>query len=262
MAKVLPFRTKRKSAVDLSQVQVVILNCLYDNILNDHALSFFSKAVRLKILGYQERYESPVLPVDAGDFIGTHILLCQKSETGPIPIMGYKVLTLEQCERFHMEFPALHVVGGPQRPEHFASIEEYVRNAHTSKTSLAYVGSWTVKPGVMRTPGLARLCRGIGVCALVKHFEEAGIRKGITFAATRFGVEKFHAEMGFQRMAHAGKDLPTFKCEPFAGEVCQASVIDPDRFSDVARAYATEYERVWNDRMVIVPDSRSQKPAA
>lgn len=255
---------RTSSAASLTAThQIVILDSLYDNIHDDQALQLFAKAARLKIQGYQGNYTFPVLPVDQTDFIATHILLCEKSATGLEPIMGYKIVTFDQCQRFKQEFPAFHVIGSQTSlPDHFTAIAAEVGQAQEGRERLGYIGSWTVRPNLDDKRTMARHCRDVSTATLVLMCRELGLTRGLTFAVRRFKVEKYHESMGLKPLEHEGKALEPFPYEAFFGELCSVSLLDTKAFSEEAKSMAVRYQDLWKERLVLRSDPAAVKKAA
>jgi len=59
-------------------LEIVVLYCPYKNIENKETMDMFSKLVRLRNRGYENRHESGLIPLDTSDFIADHPLLCRR----------------------------------------------------------------------------------------------------------------------------------------------------------------------------------------
>lgn len=250
--------------MDLKELKLVVLDCAYDTITNEHTVNLLGMIARLKITSYQDRYPPDVLPVGTSDFTATHVLLCRQGATTLEPLMGYRVDTPARCKRFSLEFPLLHNVLGA--PENENAILDVLREADVKRESVAYLGSWTYDSAISSNKELQQICRDCSIASFVHYFSEYKLSKAITFAVLRFNVQRFHRMIGFRQMCDASNvALPTFPCLPFYGEMVSTSIISgADEFTEYAKGLAEQYRALWDTRLVLSKETitEAEKAAA
>src|SRR4051794_39986792 len=89
------------------KIKVVVVDNFYDTLNSKWVQNFFGVLADFKIKSYQKEYPYGVLPFSGHDLVGIHLLLCEE-ENGEIkPLMGYKLITYNQCKKFYLDFPPI-----------------------------------------------------------------------------------------------------------------------------------------------------------
>src|SRR4051794_22028373 len=123
---VIPFQKKEP---DLSQYQIVVIDCFYDTISDPISKKLLGDLADLKISSYKKEYPYGILPFGAHDIAGTHFLLCRKKDDQLEPIMGFKTISPERCKQFGLELPGLSIVNESRLEKHRAAIEDVMNVA-------------------------------------------------------------------------------------------------------------------------------------
>lgn len=241
------------------QLKIVVLDCPYDTVNDPLTRELLGKIAQFKINSYLDDWSYGVLPLDAGDFIGVHLLLCQDSGSGLEIVAGFKMLTHDRCREFGLEFPAFHALNGTQgtQPHHHA-IERVVSAADRRGQSVGYLCSWAVRPDAKKSRTLARFCRDITTALIVKGCESQNVPYAIAYGVQRLRVDRYHESLGFKPLTLDGKSLPVFTSRSYMGEALTTALVDASSFSEEARQIAAEYQDLWDARIEI----RAERAAA
>lgn len=244
-------------------LRLVVLESPYDTIEHPLAQELIGKIARMKISGYKAEYPYGATPVDTGDFVGTHLLLCEQDKNGSLePIMGFKSITHRRCELHGMEFPAYHLIEDGQFGEHKQLIRSLVEQAQSKNEEIAYNGSWTVRQDVRKDRALMQLCYDVTLLLLVRYYTDYRIGNVLAGATVRFKVHQFKEFMGFEYPTLHGKRLPNFPCKPFFNE--EVALMLLRQFSPAAHRLADRYRTFWENRICISAQElvREEKKAA
>jgi hypothetical protein len=244
-------------------LRVVILECPYDVMGHKEVQSLFPKILALKIQGYRSAYPYGVMPVDMGDFVGTHVVLCEEREEGLVPLMGFKSVNLDRCETFRLQFPAFGLLDGTQLSEHKKAVLEYINRAKSKGESVGYNGSWTMSPEVRVDRKLAQTIKDMSISFLALYYQTYNIKNVVAAAVVRFKVNELKKFIGFSPIQLGSKSLETFSSPAFFGE--ELALMTVEKFSDEINALAKTFETLWNQRLILSQEtlaSQSEKAAA
>jgi hypothetical protein len=246
------------------QLQLVILDCPVDAWEEPGADQAFHRMVRLKLRGYASgEYPYGVIPVDATDFVGTHILFCRRDADGLTPLMGYKSITYGRCRTFGMKFPPLAIAEGAGSFAHQRDIRARMERWDAEPDALRYCSSYTIEPSMRRDrafiSGLKELLGGMQV-----HFlRDMGTRDSMLCGVVKFKVDKMFVSWGYKGLAEGGRELPTMHQASLQGtEVKMLSL--PDGFLDVVHGWAERVRPLWENRITLArpPAAAATKKAA
>lgn len=233
-----------------NRFQLIVLDSPIENWGNPYVQNFFNKMVTLKKKGYEHCYSSGVLPVDTSDFFATHILLCEIGQKNDlIPIMGYKTVSLKQCQFFNQNFPGLGLVQSAQMPVHVAVVKDIVHRCTEENIGLSYLGSWTVDPEFKkRSPQEVDLKSAFKVFYKRSYLEQ-GIKEVVIGGTLRFKTEKIFAELGHRPLSKNGQELPNILVTHLVKE--PVLVMHSTEFLSPFIPQADAWEQIWKQRLVI-----------
>jgi len=231
------------------KLRVVILDCPYDTM--DHPLvqDLFPKVLALKIQGYRSEHPYGVMPVDSGDFVGCHVLLCEESDAGLNPIMGFKSITEDRCRTFQLEFPAYHLLDHTRLFQHRKAITECLENAKKEKARVGYNGSWTMSPDARAHRDFARIVKDMSISFLALYYQTYHIKYVVAAAVVRFKVDHLKRFIGFKQIELRGKALKNFDSPAFFGE--ELALMFLNEFSVKINQLAENFKDLWANRLVI-----------
>lgn len=244
------------------RLRLVIFECPYDTIENPIAQSLLGKIARMKITGYKAEYPYGATPVDTGDFVGTHLLLCEELRGGDIePIMGFKSLSYRRCQIHELEFPAFHLFPKEDHEKHRRAVESLLDEAERNGEETCYNGSWTVRQDLRSDRTLIQLCYDVTLLLLVRYYTDYRIQNVLAGATVRFKVHRFKEFMGWEYVESDGNRLATFPCKPFFNE--EVALMRLRKFSPEAHALAERYRFFWEQRLTVsaVAEEASKKAA-
>lgn len=242
------------------QFRIVLLNSAYDTMESPQTQSLLGQIAAFKIRGYRSEYPYGVLPLDAVDFVGCHLLLCEETVAGLKILVGMKSITLDRCRVHALEFPALHLLDGQNLPDHRLALEEAIERSTRLHHRLGYNGSWTIHPEVRTDRVVRQLCYDATVVFFARYYRDYEIGNVIAAATVQFKVERFKEYMGFGYMEHKGKRLDSFPYLPYPG--CRVILMNLTQASAEADALAARYDTLWRNRLVIASEAEFTRQIA
>lgn len=231
-------------------LRIVVVDCPYDTLADPLTQKLIGKIAAFKIEGYQKEYGYGVMPVDTGDFVAAHMLLCEQNGDDYAPIVGMKSLNLTRCNIHEMEFPALHLGIKAEFGDHRKAVEEYLRLASQKNEQVAYNASWTIHPHARVNKTLVKLCRDITVAFFVNYYSLANIKHIITAATLKFKADEFIKFIGFRPLELNGKPLSKF-FYPHALINTDVLLMVLDDFTPEAIELAKRFQVIWGNRLQI-----------
>lgn len=240
-------------------LEIVILYCPYQNIENKETMDMFSKLVRLKNRGYENRHESGSIPLDTNDFIADHPLLCRRELNGELtPISGSKVISYEACKYFNLEFAMEATLKKGNHLQHMDVFTNLVHNALLNNKKLAYHGGYTMDPAVRINAESKNEVRELFASLTYFFLRQMLITDLLAIRVTKFNTEKYFNEWGYQRCKNGNFELDEFSL-PFLTNTYGA-MIHLSEYAPSLIALAEKYYDLWNERTEIgIPFSTQDK---
>jgi hypothetical protein len=195
--------------------QVVVLKAPYGLMSNWSARNTFGEICQLKITGYAKEYPAGILPFDGSDFIASHVALCEKTNTGLVPVMAFKAVTLADCDHHRVNFPILGMVKSPDNTSrHVAYFEEMLRSYRESGRShkLAYNGSFTVHPDARADQNFTRYMWDLVFFMISAHYITEEIDQVVAVCSTQFKVDVKKTTRGWRYCEPGGNRLEAYRC--------------------------------------------------
>jgi hypothetical protein len=243
--------------------QVVIVKSLYDVIHEQRIRNFFMDVCALKVKGYSKGYPPGVLPLDACDFVGTHVVLCEfQAEGGYKPIMGFKSVTLERCDLHCLGFPFL---GGCKSPDDTRQFEAYstgiVEEYRRSKKShlLAYNGSFTIDPDKKVDKEFMDLMWDLTFFLISSYYITEATERVVALCATKFKIQERKISRGWTPIKTVSGELGRLRLSSFYdAEVLPMELTDIERN---CRVHMDRFLSLWDNR-IVYEKKRDEKVAA
>ena len=243
------------------KLQIVVINAPYDTLDNPLTQELLGKLVALKIAGYQKEYPYGVLPVDTGDFVGTHLIVCEELEGKFTVLMGYKSISIERCETHHLKFPIFHLLESEPLENYRQAVRDVLSEAVSKNESVAYNASWTISPEVSRDTVLRKICVDLTVAMMYFYYTEYKIRHIVAAAIRRFKVDRLKLFIGYNYLKLGETVLPPVMLPTFFNEV--ASVMHLTEFTPEAIELSMSYLGLWENRITLERlNSQPQQKAA
>ncbi len=246
---------------DIQSLRFVVLETPYDQWENPIAREMFGRMALLKLNGYRKEYPYGVLPLDATDYVSTHLLICTEEPGGPLkPIAGYKSLTLQRCYIHNLKFPLLNYMSESTAPLHASAVKHILERHQHLGNQLAYNGSWTVDPDIRsdRTfvSQLKELMMGLGV----RFCQAYGITTLLGAGAVLNKADKYFRGWGYTPLKGGdGVELPAVSLPAFFDR--QVQVIHLDQFNESALENAERAKSLWENRQTLGAPTSDQEAA-
>ena len=243
------------------KLRIVVINAPYDTLDDPLTQELLGKLVALKIAGYQKEYPYGVLPVDTGDFVGTHLIVCEELDGKLSVLMGYKSISVERCETHHLKFPIFHLLEFDPLENYRQAVRDVLSEAASKGESVAYNASWTISPEVSRDTDLRKTCVDLTVAMMYFYYTEYKIPNIVAAAIRRFKVDRLKIFIGYNYLKLGETVLPPVMLPTFFNEV--ASVMHLREFTPEAIELSMRYLTLWEKRITLERrDSQVQKKAA
>lgn len=235
----------------LDGITVVLLDSYYELWETPLVSDVFARTLTLKLAGYRPRYAYGALPLDTCDFISAHLLVCKNSETGLIPLMGYKSITSERCREFKLHFPVVSAMTAAELPaEEIDHFREGLQHSEAGGSEIHYCGSWTIHPSVHQDRDLFRHLYGLLTSIhVLYHLERARGQERYAFGVLRLRTDKFLHSLGFEAYPGGnGTPLLPLPLASLAGEPVTLMRLTGE-YPDRTRAIAERYRELWERRI-------------
>ncbi len=204
--------------------------------------SLFCKIVALKRSGYGSEHNEGVMPLDASDFFGTHLMVCKESSSGElVPIIAYKSVTLERCDHYRMTFPALTVL---QTSRSDASrLLELMERSRKEGFGLSYDSSWTMDVDTRKDRANSASYRSLVTTIGVTYHLQKGLDQWLAAGIKRFKTDAYFSWMGGVPIGSEFKFFGLYD-DP-------AAMIHVPHTSEAALKVAEANADLWERRLVI-----------
>jgi hypothetical protein len=235
-----------------ASLQIVMVESPFQSWHLPEVPNLFKNTIELKQSGYAHHYPNGFLPVDATDFVGIHHLICQKIKNEFIPLAGFRSITLEQCNIFHLPFPGLAgIANDPGTELHCAYVQEQLARISKNNLSVTYGSSWTVHPFARKNRAQAELLKDIARAMLFTYQTEHGIDEeiGMGVTAPKVRTDLYFSELGYEPAKYQGVLLPRFNHAEMGPE--SVALLHRVNFTPFAQAAGKRYRALWENRIYL-----------
>jgi hypothetical protein len=220
---------------------------------NPETRNLIGDIVALKTEGYGRAFNDPllVIPLDVFEFVGTHILLYKDDKL----VMGYKSVSLRDCERMNLDFPLNGPVRSSGSDEHQSAYFDFLQK--NKEKNISYDCHLTVSNRVAADSKLLYECLSI-LYSLVYYFRYEYCIDYTFMLGTFFaGTHKTFQKMGAKIFSGLGPiRLSTYDKREALIMLCDKN------FSAKTIEFSKLYEAIWKSRVVVSANTASKEKAA
>lgn len=242
-------KLKIRSTIAKLDCRLVVFREPY-NLLGDRAAAqLFCDILNLKMQGYRAKHDSHVLPIDAYDFLATHLVICTVREDGSIcPINAYKSISCKMARKHSLAFPAVNLLSSCVERESAKALADSL-NRQIETEELHYNGSWAMHPQFRKDEDVRAFLQEATLATLVQYYQAEKRLPVISAAVTRFGVDRWKETIGFEDIQMSGKPVPRFHTPVFSNSELRFMVLN--QVSPEGLQHADDYAPLWRDRQEI-----------
>lgn len=240
------------------RLQLIVLESPYDTWNHPLTQALFLPMIELKLKGYGRAYPYGVLAADTTDFIADHLLVCEETDQGYVPIFGNKSIPAEKCEMHYVAFPGLSLLEDSGAMRQAAVMRKIMENAKQNNVDLRYAGSMTIHPKEVGNKEWQAIMRELFTTIYVKYYRNLGREfEIITGATVRFKVPEWVKKVGHVPFEENGEVLPAVQLHHLAGEDVIWTTLK--EFTFEARRIADKWESLWNNRIHVAAPAHARE---
>jgi hypothetical protein len=233
-----------------SDLQIVVLHNVFQQIDNPSVGEVFLKLLQLKKNGYATRHSRRFIPVGTHDFFGVHLLVCEKKTMEPI--LCSKIVSYKNCSYYNVPFPLDgldEVFNNHQQLE----LQKIIFQRITQGRDVSYSGGLTINPK-FKGFGLSSLFKDIYTGIHYRIHEHHGYKTMMGFSTPKVGTDVFFKTWGVNPLVVNGSEMkPT--ALPFANGAESILVWgDLENLSDYKKEMAKKYNDLWDNRLEYLMD--------
>lgn len=242
-------------------LRIIVLENPYENWTQPKVPDLFKNLVELKRLGYEGFYPFGFLPLDTGDLVATHLMICEETENELIPICAYRSLSLSQCESYHLTFPAISALSKDKGSEsHLQSVELVINRVKEQNKQLTFSSGWTVHPKVRKNREKVDLMKNITRAMFYLFQDEFGSHEEIGFGVPKVKTDIYFSQIGYDRMTLDGNILEPIAHTDIGGE--PIVLIHRTNFTSAAIEAAERHRELWENKISIRVEQSAKKREA
>lgn len=241
---------------DLEQdYQIVVLDSVYDSASNQETQALFPQMIQFKINGYLQEYPYGVLPMDASDFVGTHLLILRKSDRAIV--VGMKSITLAKCLLHQIRFPMLGILESHQDDTraHQQAVQRVMDQYQQAGKAhlLSYNGSYTVHPEVRANKPLMKVMWEVSQAMMVNFYLEQQTEQVMAVCSRQFKIDRVKKNLGWDYFYHTNEnqitELGEYHCQALGNSLFLPMTVK--QHSEFALDLAKKYQILWEQRIVV-----------
>lgn len=227
-----------------SNYQVVILEnpCLCWN--EQTTQNIFSKVVKLKMDGYQYEYGQNVMPLNAYDFIGTHLVLCEKQKDDLQPVSIAKISRYSVCDYFNHSFQPIELAKKGGNNKLADEIEEILNETYACGREITYDSSWTVRPDLRNKKVANSTVLRIMFSLWVNYHLDHSIPDFIVSATLKVKTDKMFLASGCVPIS----ENPYYRLLEVNNQ--EAMMLRSSGLSKLVLLNAEKYRSLWENRLI------------
>jgi hypothetical protein len=163
----------------------------------DATMRLYRRALALKCERFLEEYGENILPVDTGDFVGTHLLNCERDDDGELwPITVARALSLGRCRANGIGFPPVDLLHHCEAQQYLPEVEQAIARAETTGTDLTYFSSWTAASRYRTMHAGADSARDSFMALLTHWYTSRDMSGWLAFAVKKYKTDRYMQFMG------------------------------------------------------------------
>ncbi len=229
--------------------QVYTLNEAFSNWNDNKVQEVFTKIIALKKDGYENKYPDGVLPVDTTEFVGTHVILAKVEVDRITPIMGFRSITLDTCEKHFLTFPLLQIAKSADAKLHQEMTNKIIGECKKNNVLVHYNGGWTIHPEFRRDQDKNFELKEMMI-ALDFLYHDHGHHPYEVLGA---GVLKYKTDLYFKKYGYDfmldndNNELLTIPSFYLGGEFIR--FLHVKRYNELARKMGDKFKYLWDQRI-------------
>lgn len=244
MAKILNFSKKINP-----RLKIIELKCPYASYKDDESVrKFYELMVCLKLEGYFSRHRRGCQPVDDSDFIADHVLICEETAEGLIPLLGSKFLPRDICQNNNIDFTIAKLMQDISFTQHYEYIALETMRAFNERKRVSYHGSWTMHPDINKHP-IRNQLKDIFAAISVHYCNDQGINELYGIGLPKLKTDTFFYNWGYERAKRGASILEEFPVK-FLHSM-PGVLMHLKNFNEFANQLAHEYRSLWENREVV-----------
>lgn len=222
--------------------QLVVIDRPIENWNNPVVKELFPKIIDLKKRCFHSFFEKSYVIADTFDFLGTHVVICQKTQQGLEPLLTFKVVTDEAASFYHQSSPILDC--SSDSTFHQSILEKWL----TSKMGASsYVSSFAVDPTLGPKTKYELIKMSFEASSLINS--SWGIRQSVCVASTQTKANSLYRKAGYKALLDdSGNELSCFFVPSFNVEA-ELMVIDNETQEEIAKV--NKDKSYWTNRIEI-----------
>lgn len=228
----------------------VILKNFYNNIYNDKTKHLFGRLMALKVKGYRNYYPEGVMPLSTVDFLGDHLAICYEKNGDYIPLISYRSISLDLCQRFNVAFPLLELASLERYPEHHLFVREQIKIAQLKKQNIIYNGPLTYDRELCQMNGIHVEDQIRAMHSFYHHSILNGSHLTFACGTVRFKMERYFHFWGYEYAMVGGQKLEPMEASWVHCDLTNMYIMK--KLSNEAVIQAKRITRGWTD--IIIED--------
>lgn len=213
-----------------------------------HAANHFGEILSTRLREYSEAWSKPVIPMGSVDAIADHLSI-RDSKSGRL-IASVKLVPYERCNTHGIVFPPIDVLK-EGLPDLLPAFETWRAQ---SLGEITYVGSWFVVRELQKSRQASDFISRACIGAAFSHFMEEKYENQISFAVSRFGIEKLHKKWGWEPLSNNNNFREPFTSQMYQNEVLTTSVGKLSQITPAVTECISLIETHWKNRTIIQED--------
>lgn len=234
----------------MSQLQIILLREPILTLTSDENSfqnNLFPKILSLKYHGYSKRHTGNILPLDTTDFIGTHLIVCEKENNDYFPLMAYKSTTIEMCDKYGINFPFLNLLENSGNKICYDETIRIIKKLKEESSSLSYDTSWTMSPRLEGQKEKREYLKEILQMLLVNYHQDYNIPNWVTFGICKVKTDLLFKSMGGVEISSS----PIVEHPGLGGQRSVAILLPSNLYLFHALRMGQKHKKLWENRMVI-----------
>ena len=229
--------------------KIVVLNCPYINWDSKEVREVFSEMVHLKFENYQKKHFFGILPVDSSDFIGDHLLIYKKDQSGHLKLVnGVKTLPYDRCNLFNYKFTPITLLENDNQHEYLDVLNEIIQQGLGLNRKMSYYSSWTMKSGIEEKASRERIKELFSATTYLYH-RERGIKELLGFGVPKLRTDELFKSWGYKRVHSQGVEIPAIPASFLGG--LDSVLIHLESFSSEIKELSLIHKVTWDSRLEI-----------
>lgn len=236
----------------LKNTKLVVLECPWENWENPDVRDMFTKVALLKKRGYGPHWGKGMMPVDATDLVGDHVIACYEDEHGELhPFTAGRSIDEKICQTYHQNYPPMDYFAEDPSFKEFVDItNESIDKLSLTDKKISYYSSWTIDPSFRKLDKrLIQYSKDLYSALTYFYHSAYDIPEFFCFAVLNFNTDKFFGAWGCERVKKNDKELPNLVVPRYSDY--ELGYMKLETFSEELKELALRYSSLWQNRIVL-----------